>query len=1386
MKNMSKQKGFALIAIPLVLCVSLLIGYTMAWFTDEATNSDNEIAAGTLSVELLKCESTASDYLPIGDKKLFDTGYWEPGTTKIACLAVKNTGSLALEYNVQLIVEEGAIPLSEVMEYALVSPMSKKDAAGLDSWSKIATHNLAKTKALAKGVNTLEADKALKPGNVTYFLLAIHMKDDASDRYQSAWMDLDLKITAKQAPSEKDFFGNQYDADSEYVNGATSSANWINLIKGGPLGFENGLEENISVLKGTAEAMDDNTRPNSKKVLKINPGSRVQFNQPSNIAELTVGIYKLAGYVKAGDADLSKVTITIWAYKNSVSGTNIVTPVVADNIIVEDIGNGWSYFEMMFDHGAAYSLLQIIIENGNAEGDVYFDDIEYLKYVGKEELPSLVPEVEDDGDPDWDTYANLDFEGSKFPMVQNGEKPVGDLGVPGRGDSLQSLRLEGSEQVKYSKSRSLAAGYYRLSGYVNLGNVMPGQVYTRVWAYTGTSEGNLKSGTMANFIVGEPDADGWYYFEIIFQHKVNYSLMQFIIENSSTTGTVYFDDIVYAKYVGEGSPEPDTPVVPVGDWTTHAKLDFEGSIFPMVANGNYTLGGFGTPGYGTSSKALQLDGTQQAKYSVSVQLPAGHYRLSGYIKLGAVKAENVHLNVWARKDASSNETKGGRMSALIIGEADENGWSYFEVDFQHNVDYTLLQFTVANYSSSGTVYLDDIVYAQYNGKGEPPATEAPETPDTPEPGDPGTSTETWGALAELDFEGTEFPMTEGKTNYPVGGFGTPGHGESEQNLELGAHESAKYNGGTVSMAAGWYRLSGYVKMDTATTDVTVNVWVNKNEEGVSNLLAGGIKSYIVGPADEDGWYYFEIDFEHKATYGTLQFTLVNYSGYTACFDDIVYAKYNDEGQPEPTPAPETPAPDVWNEFAELDFETDVTLTQKQGTYSVIADATREDSTKVLQVAKSSRVQYSQDATLPKGYYRVSGYVKLGDADPSKVSVSIWAYKNSTGTNPVTPTMADSIIGPADENGWCYFEMDFDHGENYSLVQIILNNYDTANTVLFDDVVYAQYTGEGEPPATEAPEVPAWTETLKLDFEGDFPLIANGNYTLADTATPGYNSNTAAHFASNTQAKYTNTISMSAGWYRLSGYIKADPTKLADFELNIWSKGESGNVLAGGRMSTLVVGGADENGWYYFEVDFEHKAAYTLAQFTMKSYSSQEILVDEIVYAKYNGEGEPPATEAPAEPDPNWDALTGLDFETDKTLTAKSGTHSVIADNTRTGSTKVLQIDKNSRVQYSEATTTSVLTVGDYKLTGYVKLGNANAASVSITIWAYKHDGTNNTVTPTIADCIVGEADANGWSYFEMPFNHGQAYTGMQFILNNYDTSNAVLFDDIQYMKKVAE
>ena len=56
------MKKFLKSALSLLLCVSMLIGSTFAWFTDSVTSAGNKIQAGTLDVQLLM-KTPAKKYL---------------------------------------------------------------------------------------------------------------------------------------------------------------------------------------------------------------------------------------------------------------------------------------------------------------------------------------------------------------------------------------------------------------------------------------------------------------------------------------------------------------------------------------------------------------------------------------------------------------------------------------------------------------------------------------------------------------------------------------------------------------------------------------------------------------------------------------------------------------------------------------------------------------------------------------------------------------------------------------------------------------------------------------------------------------------------------------------------------------------------------------------------------------------------------------------------------------------------------------------------------------------------------------------------------------------------------------------------------------------------
>lgn len=69
MKTMNTKKALIASLLSLVLCVSMLVGSTFAWFTDTASTGVNSITSGNLRVEiqdesgnkLTKLEWKASD-----------------------------------------------------------------------------------------------------------------------------------------------------------------------------------------------------------------------------------------------------------------------------------------------------------------------------------------------------------------------------------------------------------------------------------------------------------------------------------------------------------------------------------------------------------------------------------------------------------------------------------------------------------------------------------------------------------------------------------------------------------------------------------------------------------------------------------------------------------------------------------------------------------------------------------------------------------------------------------------------------------------------------------------------------------------------------------------------------------------------------------------------------------------------------------------------------------------------------------------------------------------------------------------------------------------------------------------------------------------------------
>lgn len=146
--NQSKITKRALLGsvLSMLLCLSMLVGSTFAWFTDSVSSGANKIVAGNLDIKLYYKNAADSDFSEVSAEtndlfvtKADESILWEPGTVAVTYLKIENAGSLALQYRLSLNftdlegenVDGNTVRLSEYLYYAFV-PAEKEDGTLLN------------------------------------------------------------------------------------------------------------------------------------------------------------------------------------------------------------------------------------------------------------------------------------------------------------------------------------------------------------------------------------------------------------------------------------------------------------------------------------------------------------------------------------------------------------------------------------------------------------------------------------------------------------------------------------------------------------------------------------------------------------------------------------------------------------------------------------------------------------------------------------------------------------------------------------------------------------------------------------------------------------------------------------------------------------------------------------------------------------------------------------------------------------------------------------------------------------------------------------------------------------------------------------------------------
>ena len=229
-KHVSTKRALILSLLSMLLCVSMLIGSTYAWFTDTATTGVNKIQAGNLDVKLMYSTDMQTWKEATEDTKLFDdNALWEPGYTQVVYLKVVNAGNLALKYETgfskNYTSNKGKNVNGDwfrVDHYLKIGTVETEEAFGSREavWAAIADSEktLAKDVMLTNGWITLKAKEESKPFAVAIYMpISVGNEANSSRLRPSSVSGLGIEVRATQATVESDSFGNDYDANAATV-----------------------------------------------------------------------------------------------------------------------------------------------------------------------------------------------------------------------------------------------------------------------------------------------------------------------------------------------------------------------------------------------------------------------------------------------------------------------------------------------------------------------------------------------------------------------------------------------------------------------------------------------------------------------------------------------------------------------------------------------------------------------------------------------------------------------------------------------------------------------------------------------------------------------------------------------------------------------------------------------------------------------------------------------------------------------------------------------------------------------------------------------------------------------------------------------------------------
>lgn len=226
-RKQSTKRALMMSMVSLLLCFSMLIGTTYAWFTDSVSSANSIIKAGNLDVDVYYGDPAEKNSITGIDTLFNDVELWEPGAMAWEQLTVVNLGNLAVKYNLSVnfinATDNGnGKTLADILKVAVMDEQPTRE--------NIKSAELVTMKEFSLG---MASEKLEKQNDSKSFYMAIYWEPSAIDNEfnmnnanqgKVLTIDLGINLFATQLAYEEDSFDKYYDETAAVFTVAEANA----------------------------------------------------------------------------------------------------------------------------------------------------------------------------------------------------------------------------------------------------------------------------------------------------------------------------------------------------------------------------------------------------------------------------------------------------------------------------------------------------------------------------------------------------------------------------------------------------------------------------------------------------------------------------------------------------------------------------------------------------------------------------------------------------------------------------------------------------------------------------------------------------------------------------------------------------------------------------------------------------------------------------------------------------------------------------------------------------------------------------------------------------------------------------------------------------------